>query len=198
MKTVKAAAVLLLLINLGYAQTGGKIQVLGAKTFEFEGKIRKLIGDVRLKQDNTLLYCDSAYQHEDINYVEAFSHVHINNNDSVHIYCDQLKYNGNTKQARAERNVRMNDNSMQLTTDNLDYDLNSHTAYYTGGGKIVNSTSVLTSKTGYYNTKDKVFFFKKDVVLTSPDYTINSDTLRQHTATNVTYFLGPTTITSKQ
>jgi lipopolysaccharide export system protein LptA len=196
MKRITWVIAALILLNMCSAQTGGKIQVLGAKTFEFEGKVRKLIGDVRLKQDNTLLYCDSAYQYEESNYVEAFSNVHINTNDTVHIYSDILKYNGNTKKARVEKNVRMNDNSMQLTTNEMDYDIGTHTAYYSGGGKIVNSTSVLTSKTGSYNTRDKVFFFRKDVVLTSPDYVINSDSLKQHTVTNVTYFIGPTTITT--
>lgn len=201
MRRLNACIVMLCMLNVCMAQTG-KIQVLGSKTFEYDqkksGKVRKLIGDVRLKQDNTLLFCDSAYQYEEINYVEAFSHVHINTNDTVHIYSDILKYDGNTKKARVEKNVRMNDNTMQLTTEEMDYDLNSHTAYYTGGGRIVNSSSVLTSKAGYYNTQDKVFFFKKDVVLTTPDYVIHSDTLRQNTVTNTTYFLGPSTITSKQ
>jgi lipopolysaccharide assembly outer membrane protein LptD (OstA) len=184
------------------AQTGGKIQVLGAKTFEFDqkasGKVNKLIGNVRLKQDRTLLYCDSAYQHEETNYVEAFGHVHINTNDTVHIYSDVLKYDGNTKKARVEKNVSMNDNTMQLTTSDMDYDMNAHTAYYTNGGKIVNGNSVLTSRSGYYNTRDKTFFFKREVVLTTPEYVINSDTLKQNTLTNTTYFLGPTTITSKE
>jgi lipopolysaccharide export system protein LptA len=188
--------------NISIAQVGSKIQVLGARSFEFDqaasGKVRKLIGDVRLKQDNTLLFCDSAYQYEETNYVEAFGRVHINTNDSVHIYGDVLKYDGNQRKARVERNVRMNDNSMQLTTSDIDYDMAANTAYYSNGGRIVNGNSVLTSKYGYYNTREKVFFFKKDVVLTNPDYVIKSDSLKQLTTINTTYFLGPTTITNKQ
>ena len=175
-----------------------KIDVLNAKTFEFDQidgmKVRKLIGEVRLKQDNTLLYCDSAYQFEATNYVEAYQNVHIHSNDSIHIYGDLLKYYGNTKRVRMERNVRMNDNTMFLTTNSIDYDLSTGNAYYTSGGRMVNSTSVLISKYGYYNTKTREFFFKKDVVLTSPEYTIKGDTLKQNTLTNITYFLGPTTI----
>lgn len=184
------------------AQTAGKIQVLGAKTFEFEqrnsSKVRKLIGDVRLRQDNTMLFCDSAYQYEETNFVEAFSNVHIQMNDTVHIYGDYLEYDGNTKKARMERNVRMNDNSMKLVTNELDYEIANYNAYYTNGGRITNSNSVLTSKYGYYNTKQKVFFFKKDVVLTNPDYVIMSDTLRQNINSNTTYFLGATTITNRR
>lgn len=202
MRKFLPALVIVMLVNKSMAQEVGKIQVLGARSFEYDqmasGKVRKLIGDVRLKQDNTLLYCDSAYQYEETNYVEAFSRVHINANDSVHIYGDVLKYDGNRKKARVENNVRMNDNTMQLTTTDIDYDILSNTANYSNGGKIINSNSVLTSKYGYYNTKDKVFFFKKDVVLTTPDYIIKSDSLKQLTTLNTTYFLGPTTITNKR
>jgi lipopolysaccharide export system protein LptA len=184
------------------AQTGSKIQVIGAKTFEFDQmnarKVRKLIGDVRLKQDNTLLFCDSAYQYEETNFVEAFSNVHIQMNDTVHIYGDYLQFDGNQKKARVERNVRMNDRSMQLVSNEIDYDLNNANAYYSTGGKITNGNSVLVSKYGFYNTHQKVFFFKKDVVLTTTEYTIVSDTLRQNTNTNTTYFLGATTITNKR
>jgi lipopolysaccharide export system protein LptA len=184
------------------AQKGSKIEVLGAKTFEFNQhnstKIRKLIGNVRLKQDNTLLFCDSAYQYEETNFVEAFSNVHIQMNDTVHIYGDYLKFNGNDKKARVERNVRMNDNTMQLVSNEIDFDINNNNAYYTTGGKITNNNSILTSKYGYYNTQNKIFSFKKDVVVTTPEYVIKSDTLKQHTKQNTTYFLGPTTITNKK
>jgi lipopolysaccharide export system protein LptA len=184
------------------AQPASKIQVIGAKTFEFEQhndvKVRKLIGGVRLKQDNTILSCDSAYQYEDTNFVEAFNNVHIQMNDTVHVYGDYLQYDGNNKKAKMQRNVRMNDPSMRLVSTELDYDLSNGNAFYTNGGKITNNNSVLTSKSGYYNTKNKVFFFKKDVVLTSPDYVIFSDTLRQNTNSNTSYFLGATTITNRK
>jgi lipopolysaccharide export system protein LptA len=157
-------------------------------------KVRKLIGDVRLQQDNTLLFCDSAYQYEETNFIEAFNNVHIQVNDTLHIYGDYLQFDGNAKKARVERNVRMNDNTMRLVTSEMDYDLNTNSAYYTKGGKMTNSNSTLTSKYGFYNTRAKTFFFKNNVEVTTIDYKIWSDTLRQNTSTNTTYFLGPTTI----
>jgi lipopolysaccharide export system protein LptA len=191
-----------LFLQCAFAQMGSKIQVLGAKTFEYDqrnsSKVRKLIGDVKLKQDNTLLFCDSAYQYEETNFVEAFSNVHIQLNDTVHIYGDYLQFDGNQKKARVERNVRMNDRTMQLVSNEIDYDLNNANAYYSTGGKITNNNSVLVSKYGFYNTRQKVFFFKKDVELTTTDYTIVSDTLKQNTNSNTTYFLGATTITNKR
>ncbi len=193
--------VLFLIAFKGFSQVPDKVEVLGAKTFEYDqkksGKVKKLIGDVKLKQGNTLLFCDSAYQYEETNFVEAFGHVHINTNDTTHIYGDILKYDGNAQKARVEKNVRMNDNSMRLEANEIDYDIPLAKAYYSTGGKISNSNSVLTSRYGYYNTRDKIFFFKKDVVLITENYIIKSDTLKQNTNTNITYFLGPTTITNK-
>lgn len=92
----------------------------------------------------------------------------------------------------------MNDPNMTLTANEVDYDLQRGLAFYTTGGKIINSTSTLTSRYGYYNTRSKEFFFKKDVVLTSPEYKIEGDTLKQNTVTNITFFLGPTYIRSKR
>lgn len=179
-----------------------KIEVLGARTFEFEQRngqqIRKLIGDVKLRQDNMLLFCDSAYQFEASNFVEAYKNVHIIVNDSLHIFGDVLKYDGNKKKAKVERNVRLYDNSMDLTTDEVEYDLQNNIAFYSKGGRILNNQNVLTSRYGYYNSRSKEFFFKKDVVLTSPEYTIKGDTLKQNTATNISYFLGPTLITTER
>lgn len=187
--------------SIVFGQTPGRIEVLGAKTFEYNqkssGKVKKLIGDVRLKQDQTLLFCDSAYQYEERNYVEAFGRVHIQINDTTHIYGDVLKYNGDIKQARVEGNVHMNDNSMRLDAKELEYDLIRNIGSYTTGGKITNDNSVLTSRFGYYYAGIKQFYFKRDVVLTTPDYIIKGDTLKQVTTTNTTYFLGPTNITNR-
>lgn len=202
MRNIISGIVLVVISFCSMAQPASKIQVLGAKTFEFEQhngvKVRKLIGGVRLKQDNTTLSCDSAYQYEETNFIEAFNNVHIQMNDTVNLYGDYLQFDGNGKKARMQRNVRMNDPSMRLVSGELDYDMANDNAYYTNGGKITNNNSVLTSKSGFYNTKSKVFFFKKDVVVTTPDYVIYSDTLRQHTYSNTTYFLGATTITNRK
>ncbi len=90
---------------------GNKIEVLNANTFEMETrgnyKVKKLIGDVQLKQDATILRCDSAYLFDETNFVEAYQHVQINHRDSLNFYGDFLKYDGNKKLARLEKNVSM-------------------------------------------------------------------------------------------
>jgi lipopolysaccharide export system protein LptA len=128
--------------------------------------------------------------------LEAFGKVHINDNDSLHIYSDYLKYLGKEKKAMLTGKVSLTDGKGTLTTSRLDYDLNTHIGNYYDGGKVVNGKTVLTSKEGFYYEDTRDVYFKKDVVLVDPEYTIKTDTLLYNTYTGVSTFVVPTVITS--
>ena len=49
-------------------------------------QLQMLAGNVVLQQDNTKFYCDSAVINKQINILEAFGKVHINDADSIHTY----------------------------------------------------------------------------------------------------------------
>lgn len=198
-------SVLLFCPHLSYSQSeiksgGKKIKIEHAGSLQFDKKLgngaQRLIGDVRFRQDNALMFCDSAYLYKD-NSLDAFGHVHIQEGDSIHLYGDLLKYNGNTKKALITKNVVVNKGDMQLTTDELNYDIATSVGYYVTPAKIVNKENTLTSNTGYFFAKSNDLTFKKNVVLTNPQFVINCDTMRYNTSTKITYFLGPTTIKSK-
>lgn len=182
------------------AQTQDKVEILGAQNFEYlklgSKNISKLIGNVQLKQRNTLMYCDSALIYESENVVEAFQNVRINHNDSVTITGNFLNYNGNTRKALIKGNVVLVDKQMTLTTDQLDYDLENQFGYYANGGKIVSKENVLTSRIGYYYARKNEFFFKQKVLLNNPEYVMVSDTLLYQTIKKTAYFFGSTQITS--
>lgn len=182
-------------------KTGGKkIQIEHAGSLQFDKKLgngaQRLIGDVRFRQDNTLMFCDSAYLYKD-NSLDAFGHIHIQQGDSINLYGDLLKYNGNTKKALVSKNVVVNKGDMQLTTDELNYDVATSVGYYVTPARIVNKENTLTSNTGYFFAKSNDLTFRKNVVLTNPQFVINCDTMRYNTSSKVTYFVGPTTIKSK-
>ncbi len=190
---------------LSYSQSeiksgGKKIKIEHAGSLEFDKKLgngaQRLIGDVRFRQDNALMFCDSAYLYKD-NSLDAFGHVHIQQGDSIHLYGDLLKYNGNTKKALITKNVVVNKGDMQLTTDELNYDVSTSVGYYVTPARIINKENTLTSNTGYFFAKSNDLTFKKNVVLTNPQFVINCDTMRYNSSTKITYFLGPTTIKSK-
>jgi lipopolysaccharide export system protein LptA len=184
-----------------FAQQTKMIEILNANSLEFDENLgvdaKRLIGDVKFKHENAIMFCDSAYYYSN-NKLDAFGNVHIVEGDSVHLYGDFLKYDGNTKNAEVIDNVRMNDKQMKLTTKRVFYDLTNGIAFYDQKGKIINDKNTLTSDFGYYYSKDKNLFFKKNVVLVNPDYTINSDTLKYNTVSEISYFLGPTTINGKE
>jgi lipopolysaccharide export system protein LptA len=185
-----------------YAQSNSKIELVNANTLEgglVKGeKVKRFLGNVAFKQDNVFLYCDSAYFYDNRNAIDAFSHVHILQGDTLNLYGDLLKYDGNTREAELFKNIRMMDPRMTLTTEHLNYNLNTRVAHYNTGGKIVDKENILTSAFGYYNAGIKEFFFKKDVVLTNPRYLMHSDTLKYNTQTKKVFFFGPTTIVGKE
>jgi lipopolysaccharide export system protein LptA len=185
------------------AQKQSNIEILNANTLEFEDlgneKIKRLIGDVQLKHDDALMFCDSAYIYSNSNTMDAYGHVKIVQGDSLRMFGDSLKYNGNTKVAILRGDIRLINNDVTLTTNYLDYNRTTNIAYYYDGGTMVNQkeNNTLTSDEGYYHADNESFYFKKDVVLINPEYKIEADTLNYHSSSEVVHFLGPTTITSK-
>ena len=178
-----------------------------AGSLQFDKKLgngaQRLIGDVRFRQDNTIMFCDSAFLYKD-NSLDAFGHIHIQQGDSIHLYGDLLKYNGNTKKALITKNVVVNKGDMQLTTEELNYDVATSVGFYVTPARIINKENTLTSNTGYFFAKSNDLTFRKNVVLTNlptgqagPQFVINCDTMRYNTSTKITYFIGPTTIKSK-
>lgn len=157
-------------------------------------QLLKLIGHVKLKQATTYFDADSLLLNQKSNELEAFGHVHINDNDSIHINSDYLKYFATTRKATFRKNVRLTDGKGILTTDVLDYDVNTKIGIYTTGGKVVNGATVLTSDEGLYYGDTKDIYFKKNVRLLDPAYTMATDTLLYNTESKRATFVAPTTI----
>jgi lipopolysaccharide export system protein LptA len=179
-----------------------KIEVKNANTLEADNRVpgaQRLIGNVIFEHEGTLLYCDSAYLFDATNKMQAFSNVRIVG-DSTTITGNTANYDGSTKLADIVGNVKMIDPSTILTTNALTYDLNNKIASYTTGGKIIGrkNKNELTSLIGQYKSTLKTLFFRKDVLLVNPDYTMKSDTLQYNTANETAFFFGPTKIISKE
>ncbi len=194
--------IFILLSFVSFAQKKTKIKLVRANKLSpatyHNIKVQKLSGNVIFKHENTIMYCDSAYFYEGENTINAFGHIHINDNDSVHIYSDTLYYSGNTKKAIFTNNVKLRDSKMTLTTNRLVYDLRTKIGEYTTGGKIVDPKNTLTSVLGFYHSNSNTFYFKKDVNLNNEEYQMQSDTLIYNTEREVAFFRGPTLIISKE
>lgn len=184
------------------AQKTAKIQLLNADVLEYDeqlgGKVKRLKGNVAFKHEKITMYCDSAYLYSETNILEAFSNVHIKEGDNLNVYGDFLKYDGNVKKAELHGNAKLIHRNMTLTTENLTQDIGNNISSYYDGGEIIDADNQLFSKIGFYYPNSSEFFFKDSVVLINPEYTMNSDTLKYNTQTEISYFFGPTTIISKE
>lgn len=157
----------------------------------------KVIGNVRFVQNNTIIDCDTATLYKASNRIEAFGHIHIQEGDSVDITAGSLFYEGDKRLARLRDDVVFTKlDRVTLYTDYLDYYRNLQEARYFNGGRVVDSTNVLTSEKGYYQTNTNMASFKKNVVGKNPDYTLESDTLQYNTRSNIVYFRAPTKLTN--
>ncbi len=149
----------------------------------------RLIGNVVFSHEGALMYCDSAYFYPDINSLDAFSHVHIIQGDTVDLFGDFLHYDGNTRLAQIRKNVKLISKDTRLTTRELDFDLGRNIGYYKTHADIESKENKLSSREGYYYSNQQMYYFRDSVVLHNPDYTIYSDTLQYHTATRVAFSL---------
>lgn len=166
------------------------------KKVEGKGDFVSLAGNVKLKQDKTYFFCDSAVLNQTANIFEAFGNIHINDADSVHTYSQYLKYVGKEKTAYLRKNVKLTDSKAVLTTNELEYNTATKTGTYLNGGKVVDSTTVLTSTEGYYYGETRDMYFKKKVFLNDPQYKVTTDTLFYNTFTQLARFTVPTKIIS--
>ena len=179
-----------------------KIKIIGAKRLKQQdsplGPVRQLIGDVRLKQDDTFMFCDSAVILEDSNIVKAFGNVRMNKGDSLFVEGDSLRYYGNKKIAKLRGNILLEDPNQKLKTNYLNYDMSNDIAYYLYGGTVTNKkdNTQLKSESGYYYSNTNQFIFEGKVSSTTDDYIIDSDTMHYNTLSKQNRFFGPTTIWS--
>lgn len=179
-----------------------RIDIENADLYTYDEKIRKnavrLLGNVRFRHNDVLMFCDSAYQYNDVNMVDAYGNVHIVQGDTLNLYGDRINYNGNSKLAKVRGGVKLINKSITLTTDSLNFDLSTNIGNYSTGGRIVDTANVLTSINGKYFARRNLFLFKDSVVLTNKDFVLRADTLKYNSETARAFIVGPTTITGKK
>jgi lipopolysaccharide export system protein LptA len=155
---------------------------------------QRLVGNVKIRHENMLMWCDSAYTYTGTNKVDAFGNVHINQNDTLDLFADKIYYNGDISFAQAIGDVILKNKSTTLYADTLDYQLDTNIGYYDDYGKIVDSTNVLTSLIAKYFVDQDLVHFYKDVEAYSDDFTMSGDTMIYQTETGRISIVGPTTI----
>ncbi|MDE7345598.1 MAG: hypothetical protein K2N48_02520 [Muribaculaceae bacterium] len=184
-------------VFLEYADSLYKLQPTWNDTTEKQ----IVTGNVKFRQGSLWMFCDSAYYYPEINSLDAFGHIRMEQGDTLFVWADQLYYNGDARLAKltngpSERKVRLKDPSGELETDTLDYDVDLEIGYYGCGGLLKDEVNTLTSIFGQYNsrTKDAEFFYDVELINHQDNYSLLSDTLYYNTATHMARIDSPTDI----
>ncbi|GAK97038.1 hypothetical protein JCM19294_544 [Nonlabens tegetincola] len=141
--------------------------------------------------------CDRAVLYQKDNFLRAVGNVIMKQGDSITMTCNYAEYNGNTQLAFASEKVNMITPDTRLTTDTLFFNRIKQQAYYRSGGTVRDSASTLTSRVGRFYVQEQKYRFIDDVVVTNPEYTINSNHLDFYEENGHAFMYGPSTITGK-
>jgi hypothetical protein len=161
----------------------------GASIFE-----RDESGPVRFKHKGALLDCDIAYLYSDENRLEAYGNITFNQGDTLILNSKQLTYNGISRLAKAQENVRLNSPNSTLTTEILYFDRKNQEAYYPSYGTLIDEENILKSNKGRYLIEQSLYRFEESVTLENEKFNLVSDRLDYHTEDEIADFFGPTTI----
>ncbi|MFN0204650.1 MAG: OstA-like protein [Bacteroidia bacterium] len=197
--------ILMLTFWTSFAQsdtTKKKIRIISADQMiaeQINGEwVDRLVGNVQVEHDSTMLYCDSAYNYRGSNTIKAFSRVRAEMQRGTTLKCNELEYDGNTKIGEAVGAASINNKKSILTSDRLTYYRGENYGFFNTGGKLVDEKTTLTSQTGYYYPNENMAHFKQNVVLINPDFTLKTDTLGYDTQKDMAIFMAKTNIVSKK
>lgn len=182
-----------------WAQSENMLEIQQADLLQGANGFERLLVNVRMKHQNSLIYCDSAHFYRAENMAKLFGNVRIvDTKDPVITTSRYAEYDGNTRLAKLRTNVVLKNEGTTLYTEFLDYDRTTGIANYFNNGKVVDSTNVLTSKLGTYETSIEKITFTEDVVLVNPDYTLKTNFMIYRTIPKTAETVGLTNIVSKE
>jgi len=185
-------------IHLTFGQGSSSLEIMQADVLEGANGFERLIGSVRMKNQNSLIYCDSAHFFRVENKARLFGNVRIEDTeDPVKTKSAYAEYDGNTKMAKLRNRVVFSNESTTLYTEYLDYDRLGNIAYYFNSGKVIDSVNVLTSEEGRYEVNYERITFTDEVVLVNPDYTMKTNYLVYLTIPKTAETKGLTNLVSK-
>ncbi len=148
------------------AQKRSNVQVLGADRLQGsvvgDMDIRELIGNVRMRQDNVLIYCDRATQNITRNSVELVGNVKILQ-DTLELRTDRGYYDGDTRTASSRKGVYLNDGHVTLTARLGTYNTGNKIADFLDDVTIEDTAATITARRMRY-TRDSSLIVASDSV----------------------------------
>lgn len=159
--------------------------------------LSKVTEQVYFNHEGIEVWCDQAIFYKEDDFFKAFGNVKMVQGDTVNMVSEYAEYNGKTKFAFASTNVLLTTPNNRLTTDTLFFDRTKQQAFYRSGGTVKDTASTITSRVGRFFMKQDKFSFIQNVVVTNPEYVINSEQIDFYSETGHAYLYGPSTITGE-
>ncbi|EGV45093.2 hypothetical protein BZARG_2874 [Bizionia argentinensis JUB59] len=156
-------------------------------------------GQVHVIHEGIDMWCDQANLYGNENFIEAYGNVKMKQGDTINMNAKYVEYSGKTQLAFASGEVILTEPNSVLTTDTLYFDRVKQESYYKSGGRVErDSSGVITSRIGRYYMNAQKYQFVNSVVLTNPDYVINTNQLDFYSETGHAYLFGPSTIVTDE
>lgn len=178
------------------------IEILSADLLEVQTEksreLRKLVGNVALKQGNTIIRCDSAYFYISENNAQTYGHVVIEQGDSVTIKAEKLFFNGNKKTATLSKNVYLTDKKAEITADSLHYYLTPRKAVLRKNVHLTDKKSDITADKLDYDVGKKQAELRDNVHLKGQNADITAGKLNYNVETKDAEILQNVVLTSEK
>lgn len=144
-------------------------------------------GNFAAHHNGAVIACDSAVRFNDTKW--GFYGDVIINQDSIYIYGDSAKYDGDANIAEVFAPiVKVVDGDALLYTYNFSFNTAEKIGTYTGGGVLVHDNDILESQRGYYYSDTHDVICVEDVEIHGSNYDTKSDSVIYNTDTKFARF----------
>ncbi len=154
-----AAACSLLPATAPAAAQTRTVEILNADLVTVEqdslGIVRRLEGNVRLRQDTTLLSARSAVYDERASLVTLRGGVRVVSGRNT-LTAETVLYHSDTRVAEAQSSARVTDGESVLTAPAMTHDTQTEVSTFAGGGRILSRGATITSPAGTYSSGTRV------------------------------------------
>src|SRR5690625_195417 len=144
--------------------------------------VRKLLGEVRLQADQTIIEADSAYQYEERNLIQGFN-IQIESENDI-VWADTLYHNTLTGFSRLRGRVIVLSELNTLFSESVDFDRVLNVALFNTPVRFEDDRGTLLASDGYYFQNTDIAFFRGEVQLADSTQYLEADSLYMNRSTD--------------
>ncbi len=168
-----------------YINKPNQVKAWGDK-LDYDGvnKIGKLIGDVKMKSDGSLLTTDLLYFDEKNALIYYLNGANTVTEDAT-IYSKKGFYDTKSKYLKLKDSVRVKNPEYYIKCDTLEYSTVSKTSYFFGPTTIELENEKIYCEAGFYNQTLGIAQFEKNAILKSEEQVLEADSIYYDKTTGI-------------